>query len=63
MVMSWLTNSVEPEIGKTYLFLPSAQDLWIAVRESYSDLGNVSQLFDINTCLRKAKQGEKNVTQ
>ena len=63
MVMSWLLNSMEPGIGRTYLFLPSAGAIWTAVQETYSDLGNASQLFEVKTKLRLAKQGEKSVTQ
>ena len=31
MVTAWLVNSMKPSIGKTYLFLPSAKDVWDAV--------------------------------
>ena len=63
MIMSWLVNSMEPSLGRTYLFLPTANAIWSAVKETYSDLGNAGQLFEIKTRLRKAKQGEKSVTQ
>ena len=62
MIMSWLVNSMEANLGMTYLVLPSAHAIWSAVNETYSDLGNAGQLFDIKTRLRKAKQGEKSVT-
>ncbi|KZV26926.1 hypothetical protein F511_41261 [Dorcoceras hygrometricum] len=42
MVMAWLINSMEPSIGRTYLFLPTAKDVWEAVRGTYSDLENSS---------------------
>lgn len=45
MVIAWLLNSIEPAIGKPYLFLPTAKDVWEAVRETYSDVENVSQIF------------------
>ena len=63
MVMSWLVNSMEPDVGRTYLFLPTASEIWEAVKETYSNFGNAGQLFEIKTQLRKAKQGEKSVTQ
>ncbi|KAE8732721.1 homogentisate phytyltransferase 1 [Hibiscus syriacus] len=43
MIMSWLINSIDPSVGRTYLFLPTAHDIWNAVNETYSDLGNVAQ--------------------
>ncbi|KZV19589.1 hypothetical protein F511_13475, partial [Dorcoceras hygrometricum] len=61
MVMAWLINFMEPSIGRTYLFLPTAKDVWEAVRETYSDLENSSQIFDLKTRLWNSKQGEKNV--
>jgi len=36
MVTAWLVNSMKPSIGKTYMFLPTAEDVWDAVRETYS---------------------------
>ncbi|KAE8723356.1 MORC family CW-type zinc finger protein 3 isoform 2 [Hibiscus syriacus] len=43
MIMSWLINSMDPSVGRTYLFLPTAHDIWNAVNETYSDLGNAGQ--------------------
>lgn len=63
MIMSWLVNSMETSLGRTYLFLSTASAIWDAVKETYSDLGNAGQLFEIKTRLRKEKQGEKTVTQ
>ena len=45
MIMSWLVNSMETSLGRTYLFLPSASAIWMAARETYLDLGNAGQLF------------------
>ena len=42
MLMSCLINSIEPDIGKTYLFLSSAKDIWDVVKETYFDLNNES---------------------
>jgi len=63
MVQAWLINSMDVDIGRTYLFLPSAKELWEAVTETYSDLGNTAQLFEIKSQLREQKQGSLSVTQ
>ncbi|KAK9085659.1 hypothetical protein Sjap_026070 [Stephania japonica] len=63
MIMSWLINSMDSSIGRTYLFLPTAHDIWTAVNETYSDLGNAGQWFELKTRLWRLKQGEKTVTQ
>lgn len=51
MVSAWLVNSMKPSIGNAYLFLPIAKDIWNAVRETYSDSENSSQIFEIKTKL------------
>ena len=61
LVTAWLINSMEPAIGKPHMFLPTAKDVWEAVREMYSDSENSSQIFELKTKLWKAKQGDKNV--
>ncbi|KAK3018888.1 hypothetical protein RJ639_002840 [Escallonia herrerae] len=32
LIIVWLINSMEPTIGKPYLFLPTAKDVWEAIR-------------------------------
>ena len=63
MVLAWLINSMEAAFGQTYLFLPTAKDLWDAVQETYLDLGNAAQMFEIKTKLEDIKQGSYSVTQ
>ena len=53
---------MKPAIGKPHLFLPTARDVWEAVRDMYSDVENSSQIFDLKTRLWKAKQGDRDVT-
>ena len=36
-------------IGKTFMYLKTARDVWEAVQETYSDLENQSQLYELNT--------------
>ncbi|KAG6470011.1 hypothetical protein ZIOFF_070951 [Zingiber officinale] len=62
MVTAWLINSMDPVIGKPFIFLPTARDVWEAVRETYSDLDNHSQLFELNTRRWKMEQGDHEVT-
>ncbi|KAG6679563.1 hypothetical protein I3842_14G138300 [Carya illinoinensis] len=62
LVIAWLINSMEPAIGKPHLFLPTAQDVWEAVRDLYSNLENSSQIFELKTQLWKSKQNDREVT-
>ena len=62
LVIAWLINSMEPAIGKPHLFLPTAKDVWEAVRDMYSDLENSSQIFDLKSKLWRSRQGDREVT-
>ncbi|KAH9741645.1 protein kinase domain-containing protein [Citrus sinensis] len=62
MVMSWLINSMDPHISQSFLFLPSARDLWDAVTETYSDLGNTAQLYELKCRIHETKQGSDTMT-
>lgn len=44
MVIAWLINSMLPVIEKMYLFLPTTEDVWEAIRETYSDGKDFSQI-------------------
>ncbi|CAL5408373.1 unnamed protein product [Camellia sinensis] len=62
LVIAWLIYSMEPAIGKPHLFLPTAKDVWEAVRDMYSDLENSSQIFDLKSKLWRSRQGDREVT-
>ncbi|KAL6327175.1 hypothetical protein AAG906_015214 [Vitis piasezkii] len=49
-------------IGKTYMFLPMAKDVWDAIQETYPDVENASQIFEIKTRLWQMKQGDREAT-
>ncbi|GMJ09197.1 hypothetical protein HRI_004588900 [Hibiscus trionum] len=63
IVMAWLINSMEGHISRTYLFFKTAKDMWDAIKENYSDLGNASQIFEIKLKLKDIRQGTLEVTQ
>ena len=54
---------MKPAIGKTYMSLPTAKDVWDAIRETYSDAKNASQIFKLKTQLWQMKQGDREVTE
>lgn len=63
MVMSWLINSMTTEIGENFLLYSTAREIWEAVRETYSDSENTSELFEIEGKLHELRQGDMQVTQ
>ena len=62
MVMSWLINSMTNEIGENFLLYDSAQEIWVASREAYSNIKNTSELLEIESILNDLKQGNSHVT-
>ncbi|KAF7802209.1 Retrovirus-related Pol polyprotein from transposon RE1 [Senna tora] len=63
MVMSWLINSMDLEIGQDFMFFATAAKIWKATKESYSDVQNTAELFKIKGALHDFKQGELSVPQ
>ena len=62
-ITSCLINSMKPVIGKMYIFLPTAKDVWDAIWETYSDVENASQIFELKTRFWQMKQGNRAVTE
>ncbi|GAV56647.1 UBN2_3 domain-containing protein [Cephalotus follicularis] len=63
MVMSWLINSMDTEIGQNFLFYGSAKEIWDAAKEIYSDNENTAEFFEIKCVLHDIRQGDLTVTQ
>jgi len=55
--MAWLVNSMEPKIGKTYLFYKTTQKIWQAMQGFYSDMENSAQTFQIRSTIQTTRQG------
>ena len=53
---------MESKIGQTYMLLPTAKELWAVVVETYLDMGNSTQIFEITNKIRELKQGNTSVT-
>ena len=62
LVMAWLLNSMELSIAKPHMFIKTAKEVWDSVRETYSDLENCSQIFELKIKLWQLKQGDREVT-
>ncbi|KAL5821546.1 hypothetical protein ACOSQ3_023428 [Xanthoceras sorbifolium] len=60
--MSWLVNSMEEDIAANYLGHPTAKAMWDNLSQMYSDLGNQSQIYEIELKIGETKQGTESVT-
>ncbi|KAK2991614.1 hypothetical protein RJ640_014010 [Escallonia rubra] len=63
MVMSWLWNSMLPEISDTFMFLPSAKEIWEAAQHTYSKVRDAARVFEIKSKISDIKQGDRSVTE
>jgi hypothetical protein len=57
MIMSWLRNSIMPEVYGPYIFFVTAKDIWDAVRQTYSKVKDAALIYEIKTKLSMTKQG------
>ena len=64
MVMPWLSNSMQPEIGKPSLYLSTAKNVWMwdVVSQIYSKKGNVAGNYDLKTTIHNTKQSNHSMT-
>ena len=52
-----------PEVSDTYMFLPTAKEVWDAVRQTYSKAQDAAQVYEIKVRVSAMKQGTKSVTE
>ncbi|KAF5454932.1 hypothetical protein F2P56_024561 [Juglans regia] len=63
MIMSWLWNSMNPEISNTCMFLSTAKEIWDAVQQTYSKARDAAQVYEIKVKTSATRQGNKTVTE
>ena len=56
LVMSWLWNSMIPEINDIVLFLSMIKEIWKAVKITYSKVNDLAQIDEIKTKVAATKQ-------
>ena len=61
--MSRLINSMEADVGQTFLFYKIAKEIWDAAKETFSDGENAAETFEIKSLVRDLRQGDFSVTQ
>ena len=61
-MMSWLLQSIQPEISRNYLIFFTKCDIWMVVNRTYSKVGFTSQIFQIKRQIQKTKQRALSVT-
>ncbi|KAH9650091.1 protein kinase domain-containing protein [Citrus sinensis] len=62
MIMAWLVNSMDEDIGANYMCYSTAKELWDNVSQMYSDYGNQSQIYELQLALGDIRQGDYSIT-
>ncbi|XP_073282737.1 uncharacterized protein, partial [Primulina huaijiensis] len=63
LVMSWLINSIQPQLARGYLLLDTAQKIWEATAQTYSQSGNDAQIYELRRKIHETKQSEMTIAQ
>ncbi|GAU45556.1 hypothetical protein TSUD_27570 [Trifolium subterraneum] len=61
MVMSWLTNSVDPEIAQSVIWMDVAADIWKELKDRFYQ-GDVFSISDIQEEICNLKQGDSTIS-
>ncbi|KAK2437637.1 putative mitochondrial protein [Trifolium repens] len=61
MIMSWLSNSVDPEISQSILWMDSAAEIWQDLKERFYQ-GDVFRISDIQEEIFTLKQGDSTIS-
>lgn len=55
MMMSWLWNSMSPEISGTCIFLNTAKEIWEAINQMYSKVRYAVKIYEIEAKIAATK--------
>ena len=47
MIMSWLWNSMTPEVSQTCMFLTTTREVWETVLQTYSKMKDAALIYEI----------------
>ncbi|GMP92340.1 hypothetical protein CsSME_00042602 [Camellia sinensis var. sinensis] len=61
LVMTWLINSMQPTISRSFLLLDTAHKIWTAAAQMYSQQGNDAQAYELRKKLRSLDQKDRSL--
>ncbi|XP_059625859.1 uncharacterized protein LOC132268941 [Cornus florida] len=62
MVMSWLVNSMQPNIVVGYMFMKTAKQIWDSVQRTYSQRQNNARIFQLGRDITRISQSDLTVS-
>ncbi|XP_061371297.1 uncharacterized protein LOC133313900 [Gastrolobium bilobum] len=63
LIMTWLWNSMTPEVGRHCMFLSSAMEIWETVRSTYSLKQDMAARYELRNKIFTTKQDSLSVTE
>lgn len=63
LVISWLWDSMQPEISGNCMFFTTTKDIWDTVKQTYSEVKDAALVFEIKTKIHSTKQDTMSVTE
>ena len=57
LIMSWLWDSMQPEISGNCMFLSTAKNIWDMVKRTYSKVKDAALAYEIKIKIHSTKQG------
>ncbi|KAL6348322.1 hypothetical protein AAG906_005622 [Vitis piasezkii] len=61
MVISWLLNSIHPDIASSVIYAETASEIWADLRERFSQ-GNDSRIYQIKRDIVEHRQGQQSIS-
>ena len=61
-VMTWLWNSMEPQISTTVMFFNTAKEIWNALESRFSNKKNISRIYDLYAGILHCIQNDRSVS-
>ena len=62
MVMSWMLNSMEPDVSEGLYQLDTAKEVWDTLHELYVDKNNMARIYEIKQLIANHRQGDKSAS-
>ncbi|ONH96307.1 hypothetical protein PRUPE_7G119900 [Prunus persica] len=54
LVMSWILNSMGPQVAKMFSYSDSSQNLWESLKEMYEQQDNAARIFELKREIAEA---------
>jgi hypothetical protein len=60
-IISLMLNSIEPHVGSSRIYHPTAKDIWDHLTHVYSDTWNITQIYEVCKQYCGLEQGSRSV--